>query len=184
MVGCLDRDPGGFEGDGVNALRGAQRGSGIVQRDPGAGACRTPHLGYLQLCLALGGDERMHSDLHAGFGPDRGRDELVAGDRYDPAWQCNRANPDAAERTRGHEVWNPVSGFRSRFVRSARREPARSAARASGMRVVRYSDVDRRTGDPLAADNRLARGRSVAGVGVDLLLRVLVSEHGSDLARH
>src|SRR5260370_15055851 len=152
MVGCLDRDPGGFEGDGLNALRGAPRGSGIVQREPGAGACRTPHLGYLHLCLALGGDERMHSDLHAGFGPDRGRDELVAGDRYDPAWQCNRANPDAAERTRGHEVWNPVSGFRSRFVRSARREPARSAARASGVRGVWSPDSDSLKADTPASD--------------------------------
>jgi NCS1 family nucleobase:cation symporter-1 len=65
-------------------------------------------------------DERLHSDLSARLRIDRRRDELVAGDRDHPARQPDRAGADAAQRTRGHEVRNSVSGAGARIVRRAR----------------------------------------------------------------
>ena len=69
----------------------AERDPGPLQRGPRARPARTPHLGTLQLRLALGRDERLHPHLHAGVRPDRRRHELVAGRRHHPAGQPDRA---------------------------------------------------------------------------------------------
>ena len=116
----------------------------------------TPHLGHLQLRLALGRDERLHSHLHAGVRPDRRRHELVAGHRHHPAGQSDRADSHAAQRACGHEVRHSVSGARARVVRRARRERPRRAARAGGLRMVRHPDLDRRPGHLLDAANPVA----------------------------
>ncbi len=98
-----------------------------LQRRPRARSAREAHLGHLQLRLAVGGHERLHSHLHAGVRIDRRRHELVAGHWHNSARQSDRAGSDAAERARGREVRHPVSGAGARFVRSARRECSRRA---------------------------------------------------------
>ena len=141
-------------------------------------------MGHLQLRLPLGRDVRLHPHLHAVQRPDRRRHELVAGHRHHPARQPDRAHPHAAQRARGRQVRHSLSGLRARLLRRARRQHPRRAARPGRLRLVRHTDLDRRPGHLLHAQDPLARRGSFAGRRLGLLLRLLGAQHRRHLARH
>ena len=132
----------------------------------------------------MGGDERLHPDLHAGVGADRRRHELAAGRRDDPARQPDRAHPDAAQCARRGALRHSVSGIRARFLWSARRQRAGGAARAGGLRLVRNPDLDRRTGHLHRCCRFCGRRRRGPTGNVGLLLLLLGAQHVRGLARH
>ncbi len=77
-----------------------------------------------------------------------------------------------------------LPGFRARLVRRPRRQYARRAARARRLRMVRHSDVDRRPGYLLHAENPVAGGGRFFQRNLDLFLRFLGAEYRRHLARH
>ena len=97
-----------------------------LQRRPRAHRSQSPHLGHLQLRLALGRDVAA-SRPTCSRRPDRRRHELVAGDRHHPAGQPDRARSDAAQRARRAQS----TAFRFRFSCALR-----SAVRGANMPAV------------------------------------------------
>jgi hypothetical protein len=102
---------------------------------PRAGSARKADPESLRLSVPLGRHERPHPDLYARLGIDRRRHELVAGSRHDTARErlrerrrscrrcfvSDRVDAHAAQRSRGHEIRNSVSGSGALVVRRARR---------------------------------------------------------------
>ena len=141
-------------------------------------------MGSLQLRIPVGGDVGLHSHLHAVERPDRRRHELVAGHRHHPARQPDRADSHAAQRACGRQVRHSLSGLRARLLRCARRQYSRRAPRTGGLRMVRHTDLDRRSGHLLHAQDSLAGRGRFSGRRMGLLLRLLGAEHRRHLARH
>ena len=78
----------------------------------------------------------------------------------------------------------PFPVFVRASFRRARRQHSGGAARAGGLRLVRHSDLDRRAGDLLDAQDHVAGDGAHAGRRLDLLLRVLAAQHVGGLAGH
>jgi hypothetical protein len=87
-------------------------------------------------------DVCMYPDIHACILADRRWHELVGSHSYRFSRQLDRFDPHGFERSCRDALWNPISGFVSRFVWDNGRQSSRFAARAGGMWLVRHSDLD------------------------------------------
>jgi hypothetical protein len=133
---------------GERPVRAHLRAPGpLHQRRPRPHHPRGPQVGHERHRRAVDLHGRVCAHLHPGLVAHRAGHELVAGGAHDLSGQLHRADPDGAQRPRGHEVRHPLSGVLPRGLRRARGQRARGAARPRGLRVVRDPSVDRRLGD-------------------------------------
>src|SRR6202035_2617776 len=100
----------------------------------GSGACEFRSLMDLDVC--------MYPDIHACILAYWRWHELVGSHSYRFSRQFDRFDPDGSERSCRDAIWNPISGFVSRFVWDNGRQSARFTACACRMRLVRHSDLD------------------------------------------
>ena len=119
----------------------------LYNEDLAPDSARAAHLGTVQLRVAVGRDERVHPDLHAGVGADRRRHELVAGHRHDSAGQPDRAGSDAAQRACRDA--STASRFRCSCAR-----PSACAARTCRRCCARWSPADGSAFKPGSAARR------------------------------
>src|SRR5207253_10404929 len=98
----------------------------------------------MELCSTLDKHESVHSHLHAGKFAYRGRNELVAGHTYDISWEYNRSFTDDFKWTCRSEIWNSISGFGEGKFWCDGSEYSCATESNCRMRMVWYSDLDRR----------------------------------------
>jgi len=139
--------------------------------------------GHLQLCVAMGGHERLHSHVHASVWPDCGRHELDSSGAHHTSGESDCVDSHAAECARGHSLRHPVSRIRPRIVWRAWSKCSCNLTRACSLWLVRHPGMDWRTGHLLDVTNRMARRSKSFRQQLDLLLSLLGHQHDGDLAR-
>src|SRR5262249_8157644 len=115
---------------------------------PGADDSGTADVDHVQLRRVMDFDGALYPDLHARVRADRRWNELGTSAADDSPRQYDRAGAHSFELARRHQTRHSLPRLRASSVRHARFECPRVDARARGVRLVRHSGVDRRSGTP------------------------------------